>query len=570
MPIEIAQAIIPGQLLKAEYERDSKTWHSHRVMRDLHLHAISAYAAIYARMIAAIRTWVEQHITHGPLEKAERPFSVGDFVLVSPAQMKEIKKIIGDYHEAFIAGMIDPRLLHHGELARLIDLGILPEDLAYVLQPKPGELPPTAQRMITTAYQYGKAQAAAPMGEQEKQHALSLQTFAWTGRDLPLTQAEREALSFNEEHAAEYVRGLSQRMQADLTSTITDTVSSLTHEDVTDAVDRSLRQRTAWRTIISELGDASGDWSRDLGRIAATEKQRAMQEGQAREMVKRHGDPETISVAKIPSPTACDHCVRLHLTAGQGSPPRIFKLAELIGNGSNVGKKARDWLATVQPVHPWCACALVRVPEGWGFDEFGNLVPESLTRSELLDRNLRKAQTWYEKPASMSASVPEDGVAIRVADPATREIVDAVVAATPAAVFRRGRGVTLITTDTDRETTPLKSNDLAYWSGNEIRLMQTLPLKKVRRVLEHEIGHSLNVWLWEKFDRDIDRVHAWHRELWELSRAEGYVSNYARREPIENAAECSRLYLYARPFLRANFPRTFGFVHRSYADALRD
>jgi hypothetical protein len=375
-------------------------------------------------------------------------------------------------------------------------------------------------------------------------------------------------LAFSEEHAAEYVRGLSRRVQADLTSTITDTVSTLTHEDVTEAVDRSLRTRTAWRTIISELGDQSGDWSRDLARIAATEKQRAMQEGQAREMVKRHGDPETISVAKIPSPSACAHCTRLHLTNGQGSPPIVFKLSELIANGSNVGRKARDWRVTVQPLHPFCECALVRVPEGWGFDEFGNLVPESLTRSELMVRNLRKAQAWYEKPATLSASAPDHGVAIRVADPATAAIVDAVVARTPPAVFRRDRGITLITTDTDRETTPLKSNDFAYWNGNEIRLMQTLPLKKVKRVLEHEIGHSLNVWLWERFDRDIERVHAWHRELWELSGTEGFVSNYAKREPIENAAECSRLYLYARSFLRLNFPRTFGFLHRVYAEAI--
>lgn len=873
--LEIAQALLPDQLLKAEYVRDSKTWHPDRTMRELHQHAVRAYEAVYKRMVQAIKAWVEQHVVHSALEKADRPFSSGDFVLVSPEQLAQIKKIIGDYHEAYVAGMIDPRLLPPGDLQRLMDAGILPEDLAFVLQPRPGELPPTAQRMITAAYQYGKSLGTVPPTAQPKLRDQSFEVFL-TGPALPLTRAEREALTFNEEHAAEYVRGLSRRVQAALTTRVANTVSTLTHEDVTEAVDAAIRKRAAWRTIVTDLGDRSGDWSRDLGRIAATEKQRAMQEGQTRAMIRAHGDPEDIQVAKIPQSTACflagtqiltrsgfrsietvcvgdevlthklrwrkvttvferqfegilfgingvlpyatgehpfladlrwqradslqcgqqviklaalvnadqdptvsadnrgltrvsfsdratavmpvsavqlycdlqcrdsnvdieytssqlennlvalplqaraelegirssvplaellrnglsslgsgqvgafsctqstcddpftdsqgprlrffdtdlsvvlenvpeatqvfsdsrargteigsnrfesgsgtfvsldqffsvetfgrvrhravvaartqeiesiasaqfegrvfnleveedhsyfandlavhncNHCVRLHLTAGPGSPPRIFRLSELIDNGSNVGKKARDWQATVPPVHPWCACVLVRVPPGWGFDEYGNMTPESLTRSELLSRNLRKAE-WYEKPGNLSGSAPDQGVAIRVADPTMRMIVEAVVAATPPAIFQRGRGITLITTDTERETTPLKTNDLAYWNGNEIRLMQTLSAKRVKRVLEHEIGHSLNVWLWERFGRDLDKVHAWHRELWEVSQREGFVSNYAKREPIENAAEASRLYLYERVFLRENFPRTFALLHSAYADAL--
>ena len=67
------------------------------------------------------------------------------------------------------------------------------------------------------------------------------------------------------------------------------------------------------------------------------------------------------------------NCTRLHV--GPDGHPRIFTLAELERNGTNHGRKARDWKPTVSGIHPHCQCVSVRIPEGWGFNEHDELVP---------------------------------------------------------------------------------------------------------------------------------------------------------------------------------------------------
>lgn len=124
-------------------------------------------------------------------------------------------------------------------------------------------------------------------------------------------------------------------------------------------------------------------------------------------------------------------------------------------------------------------------------------------------------------------------------------------------------GITFVTTDIPRVQNPLDEHDYAYWSGNEIRISQTLPAERIARVLPHEIGHSLNVYLIRQLG-SIAAVKAWHASLDTISKDEGYVSDYALREPIENAAEVTMLYLYHRQRLMLRWPRQFAFVHKAY------
>jgi hypothetical protein len=135
-------------------------------------------------------------------------------------------------------------------------------------------------------------------------------------------------------------------------------------------------------------------------------------------------------------------------------------------------------------------------------------------------------------------------------------------------LFDHKVGVTLITTDLPTVQNVLDPHDLAYWTGNEIRLSQTLAPERVNLVLMHEFGHALNVFLYQKFDENTDRVRAWHDALFAIAKVEGFVSDYATREPIENAAEVTRLYLYDRPKLMREFPRQFAFCQKDYRDIL--
>lgn len=51
-------------------------------------------------------------------------------------------------------------------------------------------------------------------------------------------------------------------------------------------------------------------------------------------------------------------CRRLHTTNGSGANPRIYKLSELISNGSNAGKPRSAWKAVIGGTHPNCRCQL--------------------------------------------------------------------------------------------------------------------------------------------------------------------------------------------------------------------
>ena len=507
-------------------------------------------------------------------DDSDSPFSARRFQaekklsLLTPTQLETIKQIVRDYHSAFAVGTFGPDSIPPQEVQRLMDAGILPQDLAYVFQPAPGERPPDAERITDMAFQYG-----ANLGDPRSRGSVIDMGYDKFKEHVDQTRqelnpVERQAMAFARYHGGEHVRGMGDRLATQVGTMILNEDAEQRRRYM-GAIRRELEgnidRRQTWRKLASEIGHATEDWSRDMQRLAATEKQFAMQEGTARRMTKGR-DPDEIRVAKIPSPDACKDCVRLHLTAGEGSPPRIFKMSDLQANGTNVGRKRADWQPTVGPVHPWCGCELVEVPEGWAFDEEGDMVPEiMLKKGDRLDVAWDSLSKGEDRRSHMTHgdAVPANSVVVRVADPQRRQVIEKILEQAPSEIFDSGVGVTLITTDSPRAQNPLEEHDFAYWTANEIRINQTLPIARLPRVLRHELGHSLNVYLMKKLG-GAQAVRQWHDRLWEVSQAEGWVSDYAKKLPIENAAEVTRMYIFERPKLMLNFPKQYAFVHRAY------
>lgn len=212
---------------------------------------------------------------------------------------------------------------------------------------------------------------------------------------VPLTGTERAAADHAKLRAAEHLRGLGNRIGATIGSTLIEADAELAQRmrDVTndvmsarfgdnDAAERMRARakalgkdegffdgalRATLKRVESDLGHATGDWTRDWTRIVQTEAERSIQEGlkdrwttREEEAAEQEQRPvQRIVAYKIPRPDACKHCLRLHL---QGGAPRLFFLDELEANGNNVGRSVADWLPGVGPAHPYCACALVRLP----------------------------------------------------------------------------------------------------------------------------------------------------------------------------------------------------------------
>jgi len=569
-PLEIAQAVVgPGHLVKAERVKGvARTFQDYRPMRMLAKDLELAYKAQLEKLVAEIRAYVEKHIVLGPLGKAGPS---GPAPPPGPEHIHELRALVERYHQAFIAGVIGPDTLRPGDVQRLIDAGILPQDLAFTFQPGAHELPPRAMRAIEDAYRYGHVLASArSLDEKRLRGRMTYKQFVegWAPSH-PLSEREEAAITWLQHSAAASITGLGNRIAADFSTIAIEADANVRRRYaglIGETLEENVARRDTWREAVSELGRKTGDYSRDFGRIAATEKMKAMQEGIATGLISQYGDPDDIMVAKQPNPDACPDCIRLHLTGGPGTNPRIFKLSELVENGTNVGRHRDDWLAVVGATHPWCGCELIHVPEGMGFDDQGNLEILELTRSDWLEWDLRKALP--KEPAKAAhltygESVPEQGVTVRVGDPRVRAEIDKVIARTPPEIFDKRVGVTLITTETPRVQNPLEEHDYAYWTSNEIRLMQTLPAHRIKRVLPHELGHSLNVYLMHQMG-GAGKVRQWHSALWAISVREGFVSKYAKKMPIENAAEVTMHYLYHRKHLMLHWPQQFAFVHKAY------
>ena len=277
--------------------------------------------------------------------------------LLTPEQLFEVQKIIERYHTAFIVNAIDPDAVPAAVLKELKQL--------HLVDPK--------IESIKDAYLYGQILAALQNPAVAKMTLDQLKSYL-IKNPVPLTPIEHHAVAMASQQAAQYCRGLGNRVNLDTGQVLIEADKKLRAKleaTIRDATKQNIVRREGVQKLRSDLGWKTKDWARDLSRIALTEKQNAMQTGVAEHYKKKYG--KDVLVARRAMPDACAHCKRLH--EGPDGAPRIFRLADLEANGSNVGRKAAEWLPVVGVVHPHCQCMTVRVPNGWGFDEEGKLVP---------------------------------------------------------------------------------------------------------------------------------------------------------------------------------------------------
>ena len=195
---------------------------------------------------------------------------------------------------------------------------------------------------------------------------------------LPLSDFEQTVLNLSKQRTYGHIKNLETGIRRDIEGIMYEDAASrrLSYEKVIgDAASKTILHRDSIKAMISEIGNKTGNWQRDLGRIADTEMNSIFQEGIAATILKEHG--EDAKVYKDVYPGACRHCIRLYLTAGIGSQPRIFTLGELIANGTNIGRKVVDWLAVIGSTHPWCRCLLRFLEDDHIWDkEKKNFVPK--------------------------------------------------------------------------------------------------------------------------------------------------------------------------------------------------
>lgn len=169
-----------------------------------------------------------------------------------------------------------------------------------------------------------------------------------------------------------YLKGLGDKMKKDISSYISDSELRMRMEQertIKEGVKRGIVERDTTKLIAAKISNQLNDWSRDWNRIVETEYQGVFNMGRVQSYM-REGDGSNTLIYFDVFSGSCRHCIRLYLTAGIGSEPKLFTAEELIGNGTNIGRRVADWKPTIiTAVHPFCYDDKVEVltNKGWKF-----------------------------------------------------------------------------------------------------------------------------------------------------------------------------------------------------------
>lgn len=196
--------------------------------------------------------------------------------------------------------------------------------------------------------------------------ALGLkEAMGWSMDDLheylktnPLTLNHRQSFVLNSVKGQSFadIKGLGGRIFHDVNSILTSNTRKNQEKFLHEEIEQGVLDGDTVRNIANEISSKTGDWSRNFDRIVEYVSNTAYQEGKAEYIQSVYGDDAW--VWKRVYESACKHCIGLYLTAGLGSEPILFKLSELRGNGTNIGRPVEKWRPVVGSTHPHCRCSL--------------------------------------------------------------------------------------------------------------------------------------------------------------------------------------------------------------------
>lgn len=279
-------------------------------------------------------------------------------MILTARQLEALRQLIVDHHTAFVANMVNPAQLSEETISRLARLGLV--------RPQ--------AKGVADAYALGVLASKAP----DAGDSITFRQLrsALASQSIPLSSAEKAAIQAAEMSAGQYITGLGNRVAGQIAARVLDAVPGPTQAEtyvgqVRDVVANAVRDRKTLKQIKSDLGWSTGDWTRDLERVANTELSHAMSVGTAQKAVRDFGP--AVRVAKLHAPRCCKHCKRLYCV-DKSDIPRVFLLTELEGNGTNVGRRASEWLPTLGPLHPHCRCVVQAIPPGMIFNAKGQMV----------------------------------------------------------------------------------------------------------------------------------------------------------------------------------------------------
>lgn len=179
------------------------------------------------------------------------------------------------------------------------------------------------------------------------------------------------SIDFLERQFARYAEKAGHQFAADILGQVEAQIMPFVDKQEGKHVYEMLRDKNKHsKNFRSELQGKVKDWSQRWKMITTTELSRASNYGALDAIFHNNKgqDPDELYVYKVgPHDGAtCKYCKQFWFMP-DGVTPKVYKLSELIANGTNIGRKQKDWKPTVDITHPNGRHTLVQLQPGWGF-----------------------------------------------------------------------------------------------------------------------------------------------------------------------------------------------------------
>lgn len=195
-----------------------------------------------------------------------------------------------------------------------------------------------------------------------------LKDYVTSSAYIPLNAREKATINSIKIQSMSDIRSANERIFKDVNNVVSNQFGNARanqEEYLKDQIATGTGDRKSRKEIARQIGRLTGDWSRDFRKSVEYISHTALNEGRAAMVLRKHdGDNEKAKVWFRVQQSACEQCVKLYLTGGAGSEPIVFTLKELESNGSNIGRKQKEWKSTLTSLHPHCRCLAVEYKEG--------------------------------------------------------------------------------------------------------------------------------------------------------------------------------------------------------------
>lgn len=194
-----------------------------------------------------------------------------------------------------------------------------------------------------------------------------------SGNYIPLTQKEQAIIASIKRQSLSDIRSAKGKIFSDINNVVNKEFLSNRANQEQFIRDKIQNTRVSRKNIAQEIARLTGDWSRDFDKSVQYISHTALNEGRASLLERRSGKEAKVYFQV--QPDACESCKGAYLKKGSNEPI-VFPLSSIQANGNNIGKKQRDWLPTINAIHPACRCLLSEYIEGTVWDGVKFVAPK--------------------------------------------------------------------------------------------------------------------------------------------------------------------------------------------------